>query len=187
MTKSRNKKLSPRKNKSRRRQRPDSSQATRARQPFAVQSQGTSSAKPDSESSSAAKGLAPLEGLHRVSALWRPAWQALDQALQVGSHGSFWLCPLTAESTYGPTDVTREFCRGLPGSAAAICFQGTILAIEHPQLGSFVAVDTHGLDYRFLLADGRELVVNAEESPGLCVTPGITVQDWTLLVQLQSP
>jgi hypothetical protein len=43
---------------------------------------------------------------------------------------------------------------------------GKITDIRHPELGEIHKVDTCGLDYTITLADGTEIVVNAEEDPG---------------------
>ena len=48
--------------------------------------------------------------------------------------------------------------------------KGTILQITHPELGELKGIITMGLDYYLYLADGTELIVNAEESPCLLYT-----------------
>jgi hypothetical protein len=48
----------------------------------------------------------------------------------------------------------------------AVVAEGRIATICHPELGEIRKVDTRGLDYTLTLADGTELLVNAEEEPG---------------------
>ena len=120
----------------------------------------------------------------RMLVRWQPAWHALDQSLCVDVRRQYWLCPATSDVGPERNTITHEFCRGLRTPQSAVCLWGTIVAIEHPQLGTLTAVETKGLDYRFVLADRRELLVNAEETPGQCSTPGIAVDDWSLLATL---
>lgn len=67
----------------------------------------------------------------------------------------------------------------------------TVVAIRHPTLGAVTRADTIGLDYTFTLADGTELVVNAEEEPGRIESPtagvwaGRKLDAWTFDVELE--
>ena len=57
--------------------------------------------------------------------------------------------------------------------------------MEHAELGQLLRVDTWGLDYILYPADGEEVVVDAEEQPGLVHSgwPSI-INDWTIHVHL---
>jgi hypothetical protein len=61
---------------------------------------------------------------------------------------------------------------------------GTIAAIRHPELGAVRKVDTRGLDYTITLADGTELRVEAEETPGVCYERQVT--GWRFGVEFES-
>jgi hypothetical protein len=71
-----------------------------------------------------------------------------------------------------------------------VAASGMITEIRHPELGALRKVDTIGLDYTFVLANGTELEVNAEEEPGKLyeqegkANPG--VGDWRLVVEFRS-
>jgi hypothetical protein len=69
-----------------------------------------------------------------------------------------------------------------PEDAVVVC--GTIAAIRHPELGAVTKVNTRGLDYTITLADGTELRVEAEETPGLCYERDVS--DWRFVVEFES-
>jgi hypothetical protein len=115
-------------------------------------------------------------------AQWRPGWYELDQSIEIGLRAEFGFLadadPLVFHNTLWEPD-------------RAVAAIGTIGKITHDQLGAVRRVDTTGLDYTFILEDGRELVVNAEEEPGKLhelldgqwqPTPFQT-EDWTLKVE----
>lgn len=60
--------------------------------------------------------------------------------------------------------------------------------------GDIESVDAQGLDYTLVLQDGRRLLVNAEENPGLIYEwvddswqpSDMVIIDWTLAVQFAS-
>jgi hypothetical protein len=95
-----------------------------------------------------------------------------------------------AEFTFlrGPNGKPAEplkFFNTLWRPEAAVAVVATVLRISHPTLGDLRAVRTDGLDYAFVLVDGTELVVNAEEEPGKLVdasgssTSAATPDNWT--------
>ena len=115
-------------------------------------------------------------------AQWRPGWYELDQSIEVG---------LRAEFGFLADADPLIFHNTLWEPNRAVAAVGTIARITHDQLGSVRKVDAVGLDYTFVLEDGRELVVNAEEEPGKLherldgrwqPTPFQT-EDWTLKVE----
>ncbi len=63
-----------------------------------------------------------------------------------------------------------------------------IVEIFHPQLGPLLRIDAEGLDYIFYPVLGEEIVVNAEEQPGLIDPDSFgadtAVMDWTVHVKL---
>jgi hypothetical protein len=100
-------------------------------------------------------------------ALWRPGWYELDQPLEVG---------LTSVFAFLADSDPLVFYNTLWEPGRATQATGTIASITHARLGPVKKVDTRGLDYTFLFEDGRRLVVNAEEQPGLLHEP--LAGDW---------
>lgn len=141
-------------------------------------------------------------GSPTVAAIWRPGWYELDQPVHVGQHAEF------VFFTKSPIDVTADgdtdqsddattnrelteaeslplvFFNELPTDVSTIKHSATIVSLTHIELGPVNRIDTCGLDYIFVPADGAEVVVNAEEKPGKPVDPSITITDWTVKVTL---
>ena len=124
-----------------------------------------------------------LEGATGRVAEWRPGWYELDHPIQVGRAQQFAFFP--------PNGGVLVFYNTLWKPDEAVAARGVVGAIEHEYLGSVANADTEGLDYTFTLADGRELVVNAEEEPGTIYERANgewrvathQVSDWTLRVE----
>jgi len=122
------------------------------------------------------------------AAEWRPGWYELDQPIEEGLSAEFaFFSPEQAEEPNG----VLLFYNTLWNRAKAVSARGVIAKISHPVLGALISVDTRGLDYTFVLKDGRRLVVNAEEKPGTIseliggnwATSDEQVPDWTLAVE----
>lgn len=121
-----------------------------------------------------------------MNALWIPAWYELDPSLVVG---------VTEEFIFHKpaTNEALRFYSGAKGNPA-VKATGTISAIHHNVLGDIESVDAQGLDYTLVLKDGRRLLVNAEEDPGLIYEwvyeswqpSDMVVDDWQLAVKLTS-
>src|SRR5438874_1465309 len=114
-------------------------------------------------------------------ALWHPFWYELDQSLEVGLVNNF------------------DFFRVAPGyltkEALPVFYFGNwrdkdlyfsarkrIIAIRHGKLGSIQKIDTKGLNYTFTMTDGSELLVEAEETPGLVYGHTEPITDWRIFV-----
>ncbi|NUO47998.1 MAG: hypothetical protein HOV80_03990 [Polyangiaceae bacterium] len=120
---------------------------------------------------------------------WRPGWYELDQSLEVGvtAELAFFLRPQNS----APED-SLLFYNTLWSPKDAMIATGTVSRITHPKLGEIQKVDCRGLDYIFVLPDGHEFVVNAEEEPGRLYekttdgwSPSAAQMDsWTLEVEL---
>ena len=123
-----------------------------------------------------------------IAADWRPGWYELDQGIEVGR---------TAQRAFfrPRADVGNEslvFYNTLWNPDDAVAGWGTVVRITHPVLGDLLKVDTKGLDYAFVLADGQRLIVDAEEAPGkLFVESGgiwrreiPRIESWNLLVEI---
>jgi hypothetical protein len=116
------------------------------------------------------------------TAQWRPGWYELDQSIEVG---------LRAEFGFLEDEEPLVFHNTLWEPNRALAAIGTIAGITHAQLGPLRKVDARGLDYTFVLEDGRELIVNAEEEPGKLherlegqwQPAPFQTEDWTLNVE----
>ncbi len=97
-------------------------------------------------------------------AAWVPGWYELDPPLEVGQTDEFAFWLVVPEHLRGPEPLVLYNTLWRPEDA--LVARGTIAAIRHPELGEVRMVDTRGLDYTLTLADGTELLVNAEEEPG---------------------
>lgn len=99
-----------------------------------------------------------------VEVAWVPGWYELDPPLEVGLSGEFAFWRVIPEHLRGPESLVLY--NDLWHPEDAVVASGTIAAIRHSDLGEVRKVDTRGLDYTITLADGSELLVNAEEEPG---------------------
>jgi hypothetical protein len=123
---------------------------------------------------------------------WVPGWYELDPPLEVGQSDEFAFWRVTPDHLRGPERLVLYNDLWHPDDA--VVARGTIAAIRHPELGTIRKVDTRGLDYTFTLADGTELLVNAEEEPGkLFERAGEhwtesrrVVSDWRFVVEFES-
>jgi hypothetical protein len=97
-------------------------------------------------------------------AAWVPGWYELDPSLEVGRAAEFAFWRVVPEHLRGPEPLVLYNDLWRPEDA--VMAQGTIAAIQHPELGGVRAVDTRGLDYILTLEEGTQLLVNAEEEPG---------------------
>jgi hypothetical protein len=104
-----------------------------------------------------------MEGCMVVTA-WVPGWYELDPWLEEGLTGDFAFWLVVPEHLRGSEALVLYNDLWRPEDA--VFARGTIATIEHPELGVVRVVDTQGLDYTLHLADGTELLVNAEEEPG---------------------
>ena len=99
-----------------------------------------------------------------VRVAWVPGWYELDPQLAVGLEAEFAFWRHVPEHLCGLEEfVLYNYLRHPEDELFA---SGKITAIRHPELGEIRKVDTCGLDYTITLADGTEIVVNAEEDPG---------------------
>jgi hypothetical protein len=99
-----------------------------------------------------------------VRVAWVPGWYELDPQLEVGLEGEFAFWRAVPEHLRGPEEFVLYNDLWHPGDG--MFASGKITAIRHPELGEVRKVNTCGLDYAITLADGTEIVVNAEEDPG---------------------
>jgi hypothetical protein len=124
------------------------------------------------------------ESDHQI-ALWTPGWYELDQTLALGDRRKYWFfedppkeCLSVAE------DIDLVFFNQLDSAQNCSVRYAKIVDMMHPQLGKLLRVDTDGLDYIFFPVDGEEIVVNAEEEPGVVYDGKVSVDDWSIIVTL---
>ena len=119
---------------------------------------------------------------------WVPAWRELDQSIQVGMGGEFYFWRDVPDSIRVPQSLV--FYNASWNAEAMVAASGMITEIRHPVLGALSKVDTIGLDYTFVLADGTELEVNADEEPGKPYErtgkATLEVSEWGLVVVFRS-
>lgn len=123
------------------------------------------------------------------TAIWTPGWYELDQSLVVGGERqkfSFFQTPPESISYSFPAVGNSDlvFFNQLDSEKNCVVRYARIASIEHPLLGPLSRIDTDGLDYIFVCTNGREVVVNAEEEPGICYDSDIEVSDWSVWVTL---
>lgn len=118
------------------------------------------------------------------TALWIPAWHAMDQQITSGETFEFWFYAQFPQDIKRDESVDFLFynVRSKPGEFEVR--RCTIDFIEHPMLGLIDEILTDGLDYGFSLSDGREFIVNAEENPGRVENHDIKVDDWSVTVRM---
>jgi len=122
-------------------------------------------------------------------AAWVPGWYELDPPLEIGLTGEFRFRREVPPHLLGLEPLVLYNTLWHPEDA--VVAHGTIAGIRHPELGEIRKVDTRGLDYVITLADGTELLVNAEEDPGRLyvrvdgkwVTSSWDLKGWRFIVQ----
>lgn len=123
-----------------------------------------------------------------MKAVWTPSWYELDQTIAVGMEGKFWFFqdkPSNDSADKALDEVELVFFNQLDSDSNSEVRFAHVEEIVHDILGPLQRVDTDGLDYVFALANGEEVVVNAEEEPGQTYDDGCEVENWTVLVTLK--
>jgi hypothetical protein len=123
---------------------------------------------------------------------WVPGWYELDPPLEVGQSDEFAFWRVMPDHLRGLERLVLYNALWHPEDA--VVASGRIVAIRHPELGAVRKVDTRGLDYTLTLADGTELLVNAEEEPGRLyervgdnwTESPRAVSDWRFVVEFES-
>jgi hypothetical protein len=127
-----------------------------------------------------------------VQVIWIPGWYELDPCLEVGLKDEFAFWRVVPKHLRGSEELVLYNDLSHPGEPMFAV--GKISSIRHPELGEIRKVDTHGFDYTIILADGTEIVVNAEEDPGKMFEgkPGAWVESkrvvsqWRFAVEFES-
>jgi hypothetical protein len=125
-----------------------------------------------------------------VTAEWIPGWYELGPMLEVRMTADFAFWRTPSVHILGPQPLVLY--NSLWHPEQALVAWGTVTAIRHADLGDIQSVNTRGLDYTITLADGRQLVVNAEEEPGrVCgwvhgESPLPHIVDWRFVVEFSA-
>lgn len=124
------------------------------------------------------------------TAIWTPGWYELDQTLVLGQTQKFWFFETLPDSVSqteqagGDPGASLMFFNKSDTSENCVARFARIDEMHHPQLGSILRVDTDGLDYIFFPVEGEEVIVNAEEEPGLAYDLDPPISDWSIGVTL---
>ena len=123
--------------------------------------------------------------ISKMSAIWVPGWYELDQSLVLGERQKYWFYDVPPLDCVAVADqVDLVFYNQLASAANFHVRYATIEEMNHPKLGRLQRVDTDGLDYIFVPVVGEEVVVNAEEEPGVAQTNEVVIDDWSIFVSL---
>lgn len=95
--------------------------------------------------------------MRTFTAIWQAAWYELDQPIKVGLVDEFWFVNEKGQ---------KKFFVGTTNKDDVEKINGEILSINHKYLGDISEIDTNGLTYKFVLASGKEVIIEAEETPG---------------------
>ena len=119
------------------------------------------------------------------TALWTPGWYELDQTLVLGERQKFWFFQTPPDECQAMAEeVDLVFYNQLDSTKNCNVRYAKIVEMHHPELGQLLKIDTDGLDYIFFPVDGEEIVINAEEEPGLAYDSELVVNDWSVFVKL---
>lgn len=104
---------------------------------------------------------------------WTPEWYELDQTIIVGDIDWFYL--------------SKDQCSFYSGILHNDDYEvrAKICNIKHMELGDIKGIVTIGLDYSIYLCNGKEIIVNAEESPGEIINSSCVVKEWNFDVQIE--
>ena len=124
------------------------------------------------------------------TAIWTPGWYELDQTLVLGQRQKFWFFQTIPDAVSQTDQVEGSDGEGLvffnktDTSENCVARFARIDEMHHPQLGAILRVDTDGLDYIFFPVEGEEVIVNAEEEPGLAYDLDQPISNWSIHVKL---
>jgi hypothetical protein len=91
------------------------------------------------------------------SATWQAAWYELDQPIKIGLTDGFWFTNEKGQ---------KKFFAGLLPNNNIEKITGAITSTTHKYLGSISEIHTVGLTYKIVLSSGKEIIIEAEETPG---------------------
>ncbi len=120
------------------------------------------------------------------NAIWTPGWYELDQTLVLGERQKYWFFQTPPEEFKAiggdAANVDLVFYNQLDSTKNRLVRYAKVVEMRHPVLGELLRVDTDGLDYIFFPVEGGEVVVNAEEEPGVTYDDSNDIRDWSVKV-----
>ncbi|MEZ6092664.1 MAG: hypothetical protein R3C03_00275 [Pirellulaceae bacterium] len=119
-------------------------------------------------------------------ALWKPGWHRLDQSVRPGDSGPFYFFSNSpGKSNANGQAFELQFYNELMSEQKNMQrLRAKVISITHPDLGPIQSINTDGLDYSIIAANGHEFIVNAEEEPGTTYDEPIAVTRWEFEVLL---
>lgn len=126
--------------------------------------------------------MSEISGL--CKAIWTPGWYEMDQSLAVGIKQKFCFFREMPQSEFMGEPIDLVFYNQLDSDCNSLVRFAHVVEIYHDQLGQLTHIDTDGLDYIFVTAEGTDVVVNAEEEPGSTYNSDLDIEDWSVLVTL---
>lgn len=140
--------------------------------------------EPSRDPSDAEPNPLPSQG----TAIWYPAWHALDQTLVVGLRQRYFFfenLPQRIAALDRSEQPDLVFFNGVDSTMDSQIRFANVVRIDHPDIGEILRVDTFGLDYIIYPINGEEIVVDGEEEPGTVLSGWDPVKDWTMQVTLE--
>lgn len=140
------------------------------------------------ESSSGNSDSDPSQSSSCGTAIWYPAWHALDQTLVLGLRQRYFFfdaLPSRIASLEPSEQPDYVFYNGVDAEEDSQIRFAEVVLIEHPDIGEILRVDTFGLDYILFPANGEEIIIDGEEDPGTVISGWDPIGDWTMRVMLE--
>jgi hypothetical protein len=119
------------------------------------------------------------------TAIWYPFWYEMDIPIEVGQIDYFEFY-LNAPEYVDAAGLPVFFNGDWRDTNLFQTFKKKIISICHTELGNVQKIDTNGLDYTLTLADGTQIKVEAEESPGFISDDRKPIEDWRFWVNMES-
>jgi hypothetical protein len=118
-----------------------------------------------------------------VHVCWQPAWHELDQSLALGETSLIALEEISPPLQIDDQTFQWKFSTGLDPDGG---FEKNVRidAIHHPILGEVLKIDACGLDYIVYPANGEEIIIDAEEDPGVVHNRTVQIENWSMTVRV---
>lgn len=93
----------------------------------------------------------------KFTAVWKPAWYALDQKIEQGMAAKFLFCD---------SEGRKQFFNGMGSGEGMESVHAKVTRIRNSVLGEIEEIDTYGLSYKIWLPENELVQVDAEQEPG---------------------
>ena len=151
----------------------------------------------DADSIWKTESVPPTSPRETLRAVWTPGWYNLDQSITVGQVQYFYVykeIPDLSEMKWPPQSDPDPLW---PSGSTDLVFYNTLLkpdaytkrrlridSIEHPELGTLESIATQRFGVYEFRTTTQSLEVEAEERPGRCYDNAVTVEDWSVRVEV---